>query len=214
MSDYYFVTEFFHKYSKFKEKDKVNFSRLTNKLLSVNFVTNQKESDIEDYYFITANLDLFKAYFSLMDYEINHYSNNRVIMVNNKMNYNRLNLKLSESIVLLILRLLYDEKMREVSLIDKVIITLENIHQMFLTTGLKDRRLSKTELKQILSVFKRFNLIDMIDYDYNQDDTRLVIYPTILYAVNIENINEVYKKLASYKKEGDGLEEVDEDQTN
>lgn len=205
---HYYVTEFFHKYSKLKEKDKLNFARITNKLLNVNFITNQKESDVGDYYFTTGNLDLFKAYFSLMDHEIYHYTVNRVIMVSNINNYNRLNLKLNESIILLILRLLYDEKIREVSLIDKVIITLENIHDMFLTTGLKDRRLCKTELKQILALFKRYNLIEVIDYDYNNDESRLVIYPSILYAVNIEDIKSVYDKLSSYKKRGGNIEEA------
>ncbi|MDF2699191.1 MAG: hypothetical protein K0Q49_747 [Haloplasmataceae bacterium] len=212
MSD--LILDFSQKYLKLKERDKKNFSRIANKLLSVNFITNQKETDLEDYYFIVGNLDLFKSYLSLMDFELNHYQADKVIMLSNNESYNHFNLKLNESIVLLILRLIYDEKMREVSLTDKIIINLDAIHDKFLSTGLKDRRISKTELRQILSVFKRYNLIELIDTDLGDDESRLILYPSILYAVYIENINEVYKKLSTYRKGGESNEETSSDQTD
>lgn len=44
---------------------------------------------------------------------------------------NRYNLKLSESVILLILIILYDEKKRELSVSDEVIINIGDIHDKF-----------------------------------------------------------------------------------
>ncbi len=205
---------FYQQYIELHEKDKVNFSRIVNKVLFVNYLTNQKESDVNDYYFISSHYDLFRTYFLLMDCELLFNANHRVIALFHRQGSNRLSLRLNESIFLLIIRLLYDDKMREVSLSNNVIIQLEEIHDKFLQTGLQDRRISKTELKYILSKFRRFNLIEVLDSNYNCDQSRILIYPTILYAVHIDDINQVYDKLSTYKKEGYHHEEINSDKTH
>lgn len=199
---------FYQQYLQLNEKSQKIFSRLVNKLLNVNFLTQQKENELEDYYFITNHLELFKAYFSFMDCELIFDINNRVIALYNNQDSNRLNLNLNQSIILLILRLLYNEKSEEISIIDKLTITLKDIHEMFLSTGLKDRRISKTELKSILSLFKRFNLLDFIDKNVEEDNTRLILYPTLLYAIKLDNISKIYDKLLSYRKQGEDSEET------
>ncbi|QVK18884.1 DUF4194 domain-containing protein [Mycoplasmatota bacterium] len=199
---------FYNNYIGLHEKDKTNFSRIVNKLLYVNYLTNQKESDINDYYFITSHFDLFKLYFMLMECELLFDTTNRLISLFNKQGRNRLNLKLNESIVLLILRLLYDEKMREVSLMNQVIIHLEEIHDKYLSIGLQDRRISKTELKQILGLFSRYNLLNILDHQIKDDSSRIMLYPSLLYAVHIKDINEIFDKLTSYQKVGAICEEI------
>lgn len=205
------VLQFYNYYIELHEKERLNFSRIVNKLLQVNYLTNQKESDIKDYYFITSHIDLFKSYFLFMDCELLFDMTNRLISLLNTQGSNRLNIKLNESIVLLIIRLLYDEKMREVSLINQVIIHLEEIHDKYLSIGLNDRRISKTELKQILALFSRYNLLTILDHNFNDDRSRLILYPSLLYAVHINDINEVYDKLLSYQKEGANCEKISSD---
>ncbi len=193
-----YATNFYDQYLILNEKDKKLFSKLANKLLGLNFITYFKETDTDDYYFITNHFNLFQNYFYLMENELIYDSTNKVIVLQNKENYNHLNLKLNESIVLLILRLLYDELMREISLNDKIIINLETIHEKLFTVGFRDHRICKTELRQILALFKRYNLIEIMDYDFSDDMSRICLYPSILYAVNTEDINEIYNKLNSY----------------
>jgi len=190
------------------EKDKITFSRVVNKLLQVNYLTNQKDNDTKDYYFITSHFDLFKSYFTYMECELLFDMRNRLIVLRHTQGSNRLNLRLNESIVLLILRLIYDEKMREVSLVNQIRIQLHELHDKYLATGLQDRRISKTELRQILSLFSRYNLLDVLDNNYNDDSSRIILYPSILYAVHIEDINRVYEKLLTYQKEGADCEEI------
>ena len=50
-----------------------------------------------------------------------------------------MNLKLYESIILLILRILYDEKKRELSISDEVIVNLGDIQDKYLSLQIRDK---------------------------------------------------------------------------
>ena len=54
-----------------------------------------------------------------------------VVQLTNALNTNRQNLKLYESVILLILRILFDEKKRELSVSDEVIVNLGDIQDKF-----------------------------------------------------------------------------------
>ena len=54
-----------------------------------------------------------------------------VVQLTNPQNYNRYNMKLFESVLLLILRILYDEKRRELSTTEEVIVNVGDIHEKF-----------------------------------------------------------------------------------
>src|SRR5690554_6236011 len=98
---------------KLSKKDQNEFKRIVAKLLKVNFITNQKDSDINDYYYITNNFAVLKAYFTFMDCELIIDTSLNIIALYNKLENNNLRLKLNESIILLILRLIYEEKKQD-----------------------------------------------------------------------------------------------------
>ena len=98
--------------------------------------------------------------------------------------------KKNESLVLLLLRRCYYQKMQEISLLDNITITLEELHDAISETGIVDRRLNKGELKEIFRVLKRYNIIDLSSNSL-EDNTIIIIYPTILYVLPIERIEEI-----------------------
>jgi hypothetical protein len=191
--------DFYEAFNKMKVKERDEFEKIANKLLSVCFITSKKESDRSDYYFIERFKPVFMSYFALIGWEVMVNARYGVVSLVNNENYNRFNLKLHESILLLILRLLFDEKMREVSESDQIVVTLEDIHEKYLALNLRDRIMNKTDLRAILSLFKRFNLLELIDKDLSRDDSRLFIYPSILFAVQIENISQIHDKIQTYQ---------------
>src|SRR5690606_23304961 len=103
-----------------------------------------------------------------------------------------------------------EDHFHEVSETEQIIITVDEIHEKYLALDLKDRIMTKTELNAVLTLFRRFNLIDLIDRDATRGDSRIIIYPTILFAIRIENINHIYTKLKTYQQGGDGIEDFDE----
>ncbi|WP_308698772.1 DUF4194 domain-containing protein, partial [uncultured Thomasclavelia sp.] len=116
----------------------------------------------------------------------------------------------NESLVLLLLRRCYYQKMQEISLLDNITITLEELHDAISETGIVDRRLNKGELKEIFRVLKRYNIIDLSSNSL-EDNTIIIIYPTILYVLPIERIEEIDNILDDYQKRGEMIEETGED---
>ena len=203
--------KFIENYEKLNQQNKDQFSRVSNKLLSIGFLTKKKEDNKKDYYFIQSHKELFRDYFSYINWELEIDEGFGVVHLNNINDTNRKNFKLNESIILLILRLLFQEKLQELSLANNVTIQIDEIHTRYDALKIRDKRLDKTTLRSALRMFKSYNIVDPLDSDYALGDSRMIIYPTILLAIKVDDINRVYEKLDSYRRGGEQNEETDED---
>jgi hypothetical protein len=188
------------------QKDK--FRIAANKLLNNCFVLKKKEDTRNDYIFIVQNKDLFKEYFELLGYNIEINEMYGVVALSNSYGSGRLRLKKIESIILLILRLLYIEKRKELSLNEDVVVLAEDIHQKYNMLKIESKlNIDKTMLRDTIRLFKRYNLIYNIDLDVTKSNARIRIFPSILFAITNENISEMYEdinnKLDKYINGGD-----------
>ena len=196
------------------QKDKDEFVRICNRLLGSCFVCKRNETSRRDYYFITQHREKFSQYLSVLGYRLEINEEYGVVHLTNPQNYNRYNMKLFESIILLILRILYDEKKRELSVSDEVIINMGDIHEKFLTLKIRDKMMDKTTLRNAISTMRRFQLVEVLDKELSNQDSRLIIYDSILMAVRVEDIRQAYEKLENYKKGGKINEETDESEAD
>lgn len=196
------------------QKDKDEFVRICNRLLGSCFVCKRNETSRRDYYFITQHREKFSQYLSVLGYRLEINEEYGVVQLTNPQNYNRYNMKLFESIILLILRILYDEKKRELSVSDEVIINMGDIHEKFLTLKIRDKMMDKTTLRNAISTMRRFQLVEVLDKELSNQDSRLIIYDSILMAVRVEDIRQAYEKLENYKKGGKMNEETDESEAD
>ncbi|WP_026399819.1 DUF4194 domain-containing protein [Acholeplasma equifetale] len=198
-------------YPSLKESEKQVFSRISNKLLQVNYITRKKIGDANDYRFILAYKEIFEAFFALADFELIIERHDEVVYIKNESSFNHLRLKKEESILLLIVRMLYQSKMDVITLDENVEIYLSEIHDELAKVGyLDNKRMTKDKLKPSLQLLKNYNIIDFMDVKLH-DDARIKIYPTILYVVNMKNIKEVLDQLDQYLEGGSDNEEIDED---
>lgn len=196
------------------QKDKDEFVRICNRLLGSCFVCKRNETSRRDYYFITQHREKFSQYLSVLGYRLEINEEYGVVQLTNPQNYNRYNMKLFESVILLILRILYDEKKRELSVSDEVIINMGDIHEKFLTIKIRDKMMDKTTLRNAISTMRRFQLVEVLDKELSNQDSRLIIYDSILMAVRVEDIRQAYEKLENYKKGGKINEETDESEAD
>jgi hypothetical protein len=97
--------------------------------------------------------------------------------------------------------MIYHEKMETVSMTENTICDVIELHEKYMSLELK-KRLAKTELISTIRLFKRYNLIDTIG-DVNSSSLRIIIYPTILYAVPAKEIEEVSRTISKLSQEGD-----------
>lgn len=196
------------------QKDKDEFRRICNRLLSQCFLCKGNAANKSDYYFVLKYRTEFQTYLSVLGFWLEINEENGVIQLTNPQNYNRLNLKLYESIILLILRILYDEKKRELSISDEAIINLGDIQDRFLSLQLREKMIDKTTMRNALNLFRRFQLIELLDRDLGSEESRILIYDSIMMAVRIEDIKQAYEKLELYRKGKKSDEETDENEAD
>lgn len=199
---------------------KEKFRIAANKLLNQCFLLRKREDTKKEYIFVRQNRELFIPFFDLMGYELKINEVQGVIGIVNQFGTGRLALGKYESVFLLILRILYVEKRKELgTFTEEVTVLMEEIREKYAMLRIKAKPLlDKGIERHMTSLFRRYNLIRNLDSDVIQPDARIIIYPSILMAVTVEDINEYYtmteQKLREYSGgNADGESEEDYDQS-
>ena len=196
---------------------KEKFRIAANKLLNQSFLLKKKEDTKKDYMFVKQNLEMFVTYFDLLGYDVKVNEDQGVIGLVNQFGTGRLDLNKYESILLLILRLLYIEKRKELATFsEEVTIIMEEIREKYAMLKIKAKpQLDKGMERNFVKLFRRYNLIQNLDTDVNQADARIIIYPSIVMAVTVENVNDYYemteRKLKDYAMNKDSITESEEE---
>ena len=69
-------------------------------------------------------------------------------------------------------------------------------------------------MRNALSLFRRFQLIEILDHDLGDEESRILIHDAILMAVRVNDIKQAYEKLEIYRKGKAGNEETDENEAD
>lgn len=181
-------------YERLTNVQKATFKDIANKLLASTFLARDKKDNKDNYYFVVSYKEVFDEFFAILGYEVKLDQGVGSIMLKSDQNTGFLKLRRDETIILLILRILYHERLKETSLNENVVITVLDIHEKYNFLEIK-KRINKTDLVSALRLFRRFNLIETIG-DITMSNTKVVIMPTILYAINTEVITEVYNTVS------------------
>jgi hypothetical protein len=185
------------------------FARTCLKLLQNSFIARDKEDNKEMYYFLISFKHYFDEYLDVMGYEIVLDRELGAVQLVHREGSNLLRLKKEETLVLLILRILYHQHLMRTSVNDNVVIKVDEIHQYYDSLELK-KKINKTDLVKILRQYRRLNLIESLG-DITKANTRIVIYPTILLAINTQAINDVYNLVANIEDRNEGEENEETD---
>ena len=189
------------------QKDK--FRVAANKLLNQCFLLRKKEDTKKDYMFVVQNKEYFVPYFELLGYDLKINEDQGVIGLVNSFGTGRLDLKKYESIMLLLFRLLYIEKRKEIGTYsEEVVVLMEEVREKYAALGIKVKPMLDKQMEQsIVRLFRRYNLIKNIEGDLSKGDTRIIIYPSVMLAVLVEDINEYYQnsvtKVEEYVSSGE-----------
>lgn len=193
--------------------EREKFRIAANKLLNQCFLLKKKEDTRKDYIFVRENKELFSQYFDLLGYKVRINEDQGVIALAGDYETGRLQLTKLESIELLILRLLYIEKRKEISSsYEDVVVLMEEIREKYSLLKIKSKPvMDKGMEKRMIALFRKYNIIKNLDSDVNQADARIVIYPSVLMAVTVEDINELYELTDKKIKEYANLRDSEED---
>ena len=196
------------------QKDK--FSKAANNLLNHCFILKKKEDTRLDYIYIKDNKEQFSLVFDLLGYDLRIDEDIGLISVSNRNGTGRLQFTKFESIMFLILRLLYLEKRNDISTSgDTVTVTVQEIRDKYNVLKIRNKqKLDRNSERQIIALFKRYNLIRNLTSDITQGETRIEIYPSIMIAIPNEGITHFYESVKDRLTEYEGGEEDADDKDN
>lgn len=188
---------------------------LANYLLNHCFLIGNMDATREKYYLLTNNEEEMQEIFRPLGYSIAINRNLRVAHLINLHEAGRIELRKYESVLLLILRLLYVEKRETLSVSEQLVLTtVEEIENEYNKLNLP-KKLDRRMLEDALRTFKRYNLAMMIDRLENTS-ARIQILPSVMMAMPEQVITKAYEKtkelLLQYEKNNqDSAEEEQPD---
>lgn len=195
------------RYQALSSRDQEEFTRVLNKLLSVTFLTKRNEENKKDYYFIERNEELFNEYLRMSGWKLMPYKVFGVFGVMNEGGYNRLKLRLEESLIVLIIRLCYEEKRKEVNVTENISIRVGEIQEKYAALKIRNKPIDKKSLTDTLNLLKRFNILNNLDANITHPDCRLLIFPSILFAVRVDDISNLFELIDGFGSEKQSSEE-------
>lgn len=205
--------EWLQQYEQLNQREREDFSRIVNRLLTSTFLVKQQEDSRRDYYFAERNEAVLAGYLKLIRWELVIDRTYGIVQGLNRQGGTRLQLRLMESVLLLLLRLIYDEKRRELTVTDDIVCQVQEIHDKALSLRVRERGVvEKKYLRDAFAVFRRFSLVEVMDEDITDPRCRLKLYPTLLFAVKLDGLQELHDRLTAYAEGGEPIEVDDGDQ--
>ena len=160
-----------------------------NYLLNHSFVIGNLETTKEIYYTILNNEEELQRTFRPLGYTVSINRSLRVAHLVNLHGAGRMELRKYESILLLILRLLYVEKRETLSVSDHLVIaTVDEVTAEYGKLNLP-RKLDQRMLEDALRLFKRYNLAFALDR-LEGTSSRIQILPSVMPAMPEQSISK------------------------
>lgn len=207
----------FDDHQKLNDRDKEHFTRLVNILLARTFLLRERVDPKEkaimidrDFRFLERYYSIFKGYLDLAGWELNLDPQLGVAALYNRNGTNRYRMNKFETYFMLVFRLIYIEEAEKLTLRRDVATTVRNLMEKMSLLNLLEKKLSDKSLAEALTSLKEFNLIDRVGGEWNDWETKIVIYPSILLAVSDAQIKDLYEKSGKWgtpREEDDDFDE-------
>ena len=162
-----------------------------------------------DYLFVERNFELFQDYLEYAGFHLERDSNYGVIFLSSSYEFNRVKLDKATTLMLYVLRLIYEEEREKLSLSRDIFTTTGDLVHKMLSLGVIKRKPANLTLRDSLRTLNRFRIVEKVDGPWENADTRLLILPTILFIVTNERISHMYQLID--EEETGEHEETEED---
>lgn len=209
---------FEEKYENLSDRDKDNFKRVCNTLLAETFVlrndykNGNSQSRNQSYEFLAKYEDIVRDYLSLAGWLLHKDDRNGYYYIENENGINKFKFTATQTQILLALRFLYDEHLKDAGLFMSVTTNVgELLNQLIDVLGYFEKKPNMTDFKHDMNIFDKFNIIKVLNGNYKEFDCDFVILPTIQVVVSAERIAQIANEIRFL--EGETYEKIDEDVT-
>jgi len=196
-------------YDKLSSKDKEEFKFVVNKLLLENYILRDVYSEKDkmmrtnyDYRFIERHKTIMESYLEYSGWQLSIDNKYGVAYVSNVYELNKVSFNKMSTIFLLVLRLIYDEEREKLSLKSEVMITTHDLISKLLSVGVFKKKPANKIIETILGQVSKYNVVSKGMGSWSDAETKLIIYPTILFIMTDAKINELVNLIESGDEEG------------
>lgn len=193
------------------EQEKVR--QVINRLLAVNFLVKEKER--EAYMIVRRHAPEIKSFFQFLGWDLVVDERHECVFVHTSQRQFRKSLNKEQTVWLLILRLIYEEKRQEISLSEFPLTTTYEIKSKYETFRLP--WLNRTTLDKYIRWCTNIQLLQPLDSDVRHDDSRFQLFHTWQYILNVDQLEMIRERIRRYTpQEEEGLldEVVEKDETD
>jgi hypothetical protein len=184
------------------EKTHRDVPRVVNRLLGRTFLYQSEETDKEDYYLVHRHRDLFATLLSLTGFTLLHDDYHRIFQAVSDFGYCRRRYKLDESLMIVVLRKLYEEHSEKLSLAKDPVVTIGEIREEYRTITGKERTLGIVQYEGILRHMRRLGLIELVDgrsLDVRDSEQRLRLRGSVKMILPVQTAEEMEAYLRKYR---------------
>ena len=196
------------------EKSRREIPRIVNRLLGQTFLYQDVDSDKDDYYFVHRHRPVFEGLLELTGFNLLHDDYHRIFQVVSEYGYSRARFKLDESLMIVVLRKLYEEKIEHLSLANDPVVTIGEVREEYRTITGRERDLGVVQYETLLRHLRSLGLIETIDgrsLDVRDGDARLRLRGSVKLILPIQSADEMEAWLRKYRSEnGEDVTEGEE----
>ncbi len=196
------------------EKSRREVPRIVNRLLGQTFLYQDVDSDKDDYYFVHRHRDIFEGLLELTGFNLLHDDYHRIFQVVSEYGYSRARFKLDESLMIVVLRKLYEEKIEHLSLANDPVVTIGEVREEYRTITGRERDLGVMQYEILLRHLRSLGLVETIDgrnIDVHDGEARLRLRGSVKLILPIQSADEMEAWLRKYRAGGNGEDGEEEE---
>ena len=193
------------------EKSQRDLPRVINRLLGQAFLYQDKEDDKDDYYFIHRHRAACETALELTGFKLLHDEYHRIFQAISEYSYCRARYKLDETLMILVLRKLYEEHTERLSLAQDPVVSIGEVREEYRTITGKERDLGMVQYETLLRRLRTIGLIETLDgrsVDVRDGDARLRLRGSVRMILPIQTVDELDAWLRKYKTSAEEAEET------
>jgi hypothetical protein len=184
------------------EKTRREIPRVMNRLLGQTFLYQDVEGDKDDYYLVHRHRAVFAALLAASGFRLLHDDYHRIFQVVSDFSYCRQRYKLDESLMIVVLRKLYEEQAEQLNLAGEPVLSVGEVREEYRTITGKERDLGVGQYETIMRNLRRLGLVEPLDgrsLDVRDSETRLRLRGSVKMILPVQTAEEMEAWLRRYR---------------
>ena len=187
------------------ERTRRDAPRIVNRLLGQTFLYQDVEADKDDYYTVSRHRPVFEACLALAGFTLLHDDYHRIFQVVSEYSYCRTRYKLDESLMIVVLRKMYEEQAEQLRLATDPVVSIGEVREEYRTITGKERDLGVVQYEQILRRMRKLGLIDTLDgrsINVRDSEARLRLRGSLKMILPVQAADEMEAWVRRYRAAG------------